>query len=212
MNFRYLYSRIGTVCEVLNGRNNVDHGYCAKNDILCLRPLRKDDIEQLRIWRNNQVLSGYLTPIEYITPKMQLKWFEKYLLDDNSYFFVIEDLEIESIIGTVALYDLKADVASIGKIVIGNTSLQGKGLGYSAFVMSMLIGCRFLGINEYNLNVCKENEAAYHLYKRIGFKECGSHEFHDGMEEMEMKITRAEFESMNEIISDIECYVINTDK
>lgn len=190
----------------------MDHGYCAKNEILCLRPLRRDDLEQLRVWRNNRILSNYLTPVGYITPEMQTAWFERYLSDDHSIFFVIEDLEIESVIGTVALYDIDGDTASIGKIIIGNASLQGKGLGYTAFVMSMLIGCTFLGINEYRLNVCKENAAAYNLYKKIGFVECGSHDFHDGLVETEMKISKSEFENVNKLIAEIECYDRNSRK
>lgn len=50
------------------------HTYEASYKQTIIRPLLKKDIELMRIWRNNSILSRYLKPIGKITPEMQLKW------------------------------------------------------------------------------------------------------------------------------------------
>ena len=57
----------------------MDHKYSASLDNVRLRPLKKEDIEKLRMWRNDPDISRFLSPIPYITENMQEKWFEKYL-------------------------------------------------------------------------------------------------------------------------------------
>ena len=67
--------------------------YEYKNVIL--RPLNKNDIEQLRGWRNNPDNTCYLKQIPYITPQMQIDWYKRYQNDnDEICFAIIENKDI----------------------------------------------------------------------------------------------------------------------
>ncbi len=57
---------------------------------ITMRRLNKDKIELLRQWRNDPKIRQYMIYQEYITPEMQVKWFEK-INNDNNLYFIIED-------------------------------------------------------------------------------------------------------------------------
>ena len=48
--------------------------YYAEYQNVIIRPLEKQDIEQLRIWRNDTKQIRFLRNIGYITREMQEKW------------------------------------------------------------------------------------------------------------------------------------------
>jgi len=54
-----------------------------------LKRLTIDKIELVRNWRNDPKISSYMFFKEYITPKMQLEWFNK-INNDSNYYFIIE--------------------------------------------------------------------------------------------------------------------------
>ena len=70
------------------------HTYEASYKQTIIRPLLKKDIELMRIWRNNSILSRYLKPIGKITPEMQLKWFKNYIIDNNILFFQLQIVQM----------------------------------------------------------------------------------------------------------------------
>ena len=63
------------------------HKYCAESDSILIRPLKRDDLEYLRSWRNDKKLSTYLRDIPYITEEAQGKWFEEDLTNGNTLYF-----------------------------------------------------------------------------------------------------------------------------
>lgn len=56
---------------------------------IVLRRISKDDIETIRIWRNDPRISQYMEFREHITPEMQEKWFDK-INNQYNYYFIIE--------------------------------------------------------------------------------------------------------------------------
>lgn len=173
------------------------HNYFAENKNCIISPLEEQDIEHLRQWRNDKELSRFLRPIPYITPEMEKKWFDNYLEDQAIYFFVIIDKKTNQVIGSVALYNIDNDSCEIGKIVIGDNSAHGKGMGYNSFLLAMCVGIQVLGIKKFRLNVHTENIAALCIYVKAGFEICGSHNFIGGGKELEMKIDVDRFKSCN---------------
>ena len=96
----------------------MDHKYSAGLENVRLRPLRKEDIEKLRIWRNDPDISRFLSPIPYITENMQEKWFEKYLLDPDELIFAIEETDcLNRMVGSLSLYNFKDNEESFMKFV-----------------------------------------------------------------------------------------------
>lgn len=50
--------------------------------------LTRDDIEQVRQWRNSREIASYMFFQGHITPEMQAAWFESIDNDENVYFMV----------------------------------------------------------------------------------------------------------------------------
>lgn len=182
------------------------HTFCATYRDISIRPLHEEDIELLRQWRNNKDLSKFLTPMDEITPDMQKKWYESYLTDDDCIFFVVIDREQKKVIGTVAIYDFCGGVAEVGKIVIGDDSMRGKGIGYTSLLLAMCVGFNELCINSCKLRVFEENTVALNLYKKTGFHETGRNNFEGNMTELAMEISRDVFFDINKIGEEIIVY------
>jgi Acetyltransferases, including N-acetylases of ribosomal proteins len=179
------------------------HTYEASYKQTIIRPLLKKDIELMRIWRNNSILSRYLKPIGKITPEMQLKWFKNYIIDNNILFFSITNSTDGIVVGSLAIYGISNGIAEIGKIIIGDPLSHGKGLGYVSLVMAMQIGFEKLCIDYFTLNCHEDNVAALKSYLRAGFTEKCRHLFIKGGYEIEMSINKYEFQKRNTIINDI---------
>jgi RimJ/RimL family protein N-acetyltransferase len=76
-----------------------------------LRPLAHNDIELLRIWRNDSSISHFLKQIPHITPEMQESWFIEYLGDEDLYTWAIDEIgELNRYVGSVSLYNFSEDV------------------------------------------------------------------------------------------------------
>lgn len=183
------------------------HNYCAKYGEVLLRPLHRYDIEYLREWRNDPDTSKFLSRMSPINRKMQEQWYKNYI-DNQDVFFVIDYKRIRSV-GTIALYEFGEDDCSIGKVVIGEKNLRGKGLAYYSFIMAMCIGIWELKINKFKLSVHEKNFVALKLYRKLGFKKVGEHIFCDSEYEYDMEISTREFMSSNIYIKDITLFKEN---
>lgn len=58
---------------------------------ITLRRLTKEDLELLRGWRNDPKIANQMNYREYITPRMQKKWFSSVNNPNNFYFIVIAE-------------------------------------------------------------------------------------------------------------------------
>jgi hypothetical protein len=58
---------------------------------IILKRVEKSDIELIRYWRNQPSVRNYMEFKDYITPSMQLKWFESINNKWNYYFLIICD-------------------------------------------------------------------------------------------------------------------------
>ena len=143
----------------------MDHDYDIEHEGVSLRPLRRTDIEQLRIWRNDATNSRYIRKIPEITSDAQQKWFEDYLLDDTTYTFAIE--YAGELVGSVALYDIDGKTAEIGRLRVG--AANGRGVGGKATAAVLKIAFDVLGCDEVRAEVSVDNTAALIIYVRLGF-------------------------------------------
>lgn len=168
-----------------------------------IRPLEHEDIEKLRVWRNDKEKTKFLRDIGIITPQMQNRWFENYLKRSDEVIFAIEEIrELNRVVGSLSLYDFIDDIAEIGKIQIGDTQANGKGIGRVSLVMAMLIGFQKLGLNKIIASVNPENVSAYKNDIKIGFEICGQHDFMNGIE-YELFMNYEKLSKTNEYLSEI---------
>lgn len=155
----------------------MNHKFEARYADTYLRPLKNEDIENLRLWRNDKQATRFLRPLDYITPEMQAKWFDSYLKNESEITFaIIEDKDLNRMVGSVAIYEINRTnhTAEIGKIQIGDKDAHGRGIGKKALVMAMKVGFQKLGITKFVGEVHQENVTARTNDKKIGFKFVGT--------------------------------------
>lgn len=146
------------------------HDYHMNYENINLRPLEMDDIESLRVWRNNPNNSLYLNDIPYITKEMQREWFERYLNNEDELCFAIEETsELNRIVGSCSLYNFSKDKCSFGKLLIGDNEAHGKKVGLNATKTAVYIALKIMSVKRVDLFVYADNKAALNVYKQAGF-------------------------------------------
>ena len=111
-----------------------------------IQPIRIEDIELMRKWRNNENDKGVFFNNKYITKEEQENWYEKYNIDFEN------------------------NIAEFGRLLIGNTIFRGKNIAFRATKLLCEYGFSKLNLNKIILEVYKKNINAFNLYKKIGFK------------------------------------------
>lgn len=184
------------------------HNYFAEFDNVRIRPLKREDIEDLRIWRNNVDQTKFLRQIGEITPEMQKRWFENYLENPYEIAFAIEEIsELHRRVGSLAIYDIEDTIAEIGRIQIGDTAASGRGIGRKSLVMAMKIGFEKLQLEKFIATVHHNNVTARTNDLRIGFEIVGEKESVVGGIEDEIEITYERLRKVNSYVDmiKIEC-------
>lgn len=165
----------------------MEHNYEYKLDNVVLRPLQHEDIEYLRIWRNNPENNKYLNQIPYITVEMQEEWFKRYLENkDEIAFAIIEESIINRIVGSLSLYNIEEGSIEIGKIMVGDPGAHGKKVGENATKAATVIAHEMLGKSMIIMHVYEMNIAAVKAYKNAGFKIAEKHVDEQGRAELTM--------------------------
>lgn len=185
------------------------HNYSASYGNILLRPLEAGDIENLRVWRNNTYQTRFLRPVGHITPEMQQQWYEKYLTNENEITFaIVETKDLNRLVGSVALYDFKGDVAEIGKIQVGDPEAGGRGIGRVSLVMAMRIGFQKMGLKKIVASVHQENTPSYKNFMKIGSRIVGNHPSVVGGLEDEIEIDEARLYEVNPYATEIALDII----
>lgn len=152
-----------------------------------LRPLMECDIESLRLWRNNPNNTLYLNKISYITPEMQRKWFEDYISNnDEICFAIIENKELNRLVGSLSLYHFETDECLFGKILVGDRNAHGRKIGLNATVGATKIAFEQLKMSRVKLHVYADNLVAYKIYTKVGFRVIEEHDDTLGRKELLM--------------------------
>lgn len=172
----------------------MQHQYSIECKNIRLNPLMEDDIEYLRMWRNDSNNTTYLRKLEYITEQMQLKWWKQYLENEDELCFSIVEIEdINNIVGSASLYNFHNNQAEFGKFLIGDERAHGKGVGYWALMAILKLAFTTLNMEKIVLECHENNTPALHIYKKAGFKIVDSHEFIDGCSEYDMELLKQDY-------------------
>lgn len=166
---------------------------------LSIIPITENDIQQIRIWRNMDHIRKNFVYDGIIDEEQQKQWFEKYKITDNDYVFMIkENKELNKNIGTVSIYNFSKDLkqAEFGRILIGENGAQGRGYGILASKMICDIAFKQMNLEKLVLEVFEDNNAAYHVYEKIGFKKFGLRK-NNNRNLIQMELKKKEFEVKN---------------
>lgn len=150
----------------------MNHNYTAINKNVKIRQVTCEDLEKLRLWRNDKKNTKYLSDIPLITSDMQKKWFENYLNNENEIIFAIEEIvELNTLVGSMALYNFEESSAEFGKILIGESNAHGKKIGQNSIEAILEFAFFILNLSYVFLHVYAENTPAIKVYKNVGFQE-----------------------------------------
>ncbi len=148
------------------------HNYLIKTHRLDLRQVEKNDLYSLLLWRNDDNIRKWFFDNKTITLKKQYLWYEKYLQNDTDIMFIIDEKsELETAIGSVALYNLNTQKkqAEFGRLMIGNKNAMGKGFGLECTSAVCDFGFNNLNLNKIYLEVYERNTRAIKIYEQAGF-------------------------------------------
>lgn len=188
------------------GRKKVKHNFYAEYDNIVLRPLGVDDIEKLRVWRNDTESTKFLRDIGHITEEMQKQWFDNYLSNPNEVIFAIEETsKLNRMIGSLSLYEINREnlTSEIGKIQIGDSEAHGMGIGRKSLVMAMKVAFKFFALNKIVGSVHQENIQAHTNDMKVGFQIVGQTESVVGGIEDLIEITENQVSKVNPYYYDI---------
>lgn len=129
-----------------------------------LFPLKIENLEQLRQWRNSYEIARHFRKRQYITPEKQYHWFRK-----NRHGFEIHKIPY-GIIGYCGLTKVsELHGTAVFSIYIGNLDYQGRGIGSDALRSLLRYGFEDLGLNRIYSEVHCKNPALQ-VYIKLGFK------------------------------------------
>lgn len=133
-----------------------------------LRRLTLDKIEMVRNWRNHPKISQYMEFQEYITPEMQLNWFNK-INNDNNFYFIIEFEGLE--IGLINIRDIDYEkLEGEGGIFIYNDSYLNSDVSFRSVLCLFDYFFELLKFKKIIAHILSDNKRAFQYNKLLGFK------------------------------------------
>ena len=130
--------------------------------------LTEDKIELVRNWRNDPKIAQYMEFKEYITPEMQLEWFNK-INNDNNYFFLIEYEEKE--IGLINVRDINSiEKVGEGGIFIFDDNCLNSDISFRASLCLNDFGFETLLLKKMKAHILRNNKRAIQFNKLMGYK------------------------------------------
>lgn len=149
--------------------------------------IEKEDLENLRNWRNNEDFKKYFREYRQINSQMQEKWFEDKVINDiSTIMFSIKRMEDNKLLGCCGLCYINwiyrhADLS----LYIGHEEAYIDDEGYALESCKLLFeyGFNQLGLNKIWTEIYEFDEKKRYLYENIGLKIDGvlrENYFYDG--------------------------------
>ncbi|MFJ5716318.1 GNAT family N-acetyltransferase [Neobacillus sp. NPDC093127] len=141
-----------------------------------LQFFEKEDFQQLMSWIDSQdfLVQWAGTSMEFPLDEQQLEHYLRMSNSENADNLAYKVILVESgeTIGHISLGTInrKNGTARMCRVLIGDKSLQGKGIGRLMVLALLKIAFEQLNLHKVSLAVYDFNEAAVNLYKKIGFK------------------------------------------
>lgn len=137
---------------------------------ILLRFPNDSDSDVLFKWINNRELVIRNAPFREISVAEHVAWFANIRAKDDVVFFMIEDCETASVIGSCQLLNIHHSYRSAElQIRIGEAIFQNKGMGSEAVRQLTEYGFSELNLHRIALHVFANNLKAIHVYEKNGF-------------------------------------------
>jgi len=159
-----------------------------KDGILKLTPISTDDIELIRLWRNEPETIDSFFSYDLITKEKQLEWYNNISKDTTQINWVIKYMEYKpklpvvmggQTIGTIALQniDLRNGKAEYVRLLI-HENYRKKGFAFVAENLMLEYAFHYLNLNKIYCYTFTDNEPINKLHLKTGFKIIGVHKNH----------------------------------
>lgn len=143
-----------------------------------LEYMTRDDFMKVLDWNKNttpEFLLQWAGPMfEYPLTEEQLnKYFSRGVNEQTSDTFVYKIVEAENdqCIGMIELgkIDIRNKSGRVGRVLIGEQDLRGRGIGQLALQKIISIGFEEFGLHRISLGVFDFNQSAIRCYEKVGF-------------------------------------------
>lgn len=150
---------------------------------ISLRPVEREDLPQLRDWRNDQEIRLRTREFRPLNMENQERWFQRISSPgSHDFMFIVEHIANQACVGVVGLCAWSArDRTAECSFYIGDTQARGKG-----YVTRALTLLHDWGFSELGLDRCwaeSYDEARTKTLERLGYKREGvlrKHVFRNG--------------------------------
>jgi len=136
--------------------------------MVLLKPFQQSDFETFISWIDSKELLITIAGNVFTYP-VTIEQLQKYLDDANSVSFTIVEESTNKSIGHAEIVQANDGTCKIDKLLIGDKSQRGKGIGEQ--VMKELVNYAFenLPVHTVELNVFDWNKAGIRCYEKVGF-------------------------------------------
>lgn len=145
-----------------------------RNEIITLRSIEKVDLELIRAWNFDPIISKYFSPRLPISLDEQLKWYENQTSSNSKKKLIIELNETKEAIGMLGIMNLDFlnKNCEVG-ITIGNNNFEGKGIARQAITLVLDFLFKQFDMHMVYLNVLESNSRAIRFFEKMGFNKKG---------------------------------------
>lgn len=139
-----------------------------------LRLIEEDDLPMTLAWRNRDEVRKWFKYSEVLSLGSHREWFQKYLLRDNDYLFIVEEAQSAVAVGQASVYDINWEkgIGEVGRFIAA-PEYRGRGYMKQACAAIAELSFRILKIQQVFLEVFPDNERAMHVYTASGYSDCG---------------------------------------
>lgn len=131
-----------------------------------------EDINYIMIWRNNNEIRKWFFNSNTVTYEEQIMWYKSYINNQNEIMFIIDDKYQQIPIGTISITNINWDNSTghIGRIMIGNFKVRGKGIGKESIESVSNFAFITLGLKKLYAEIYKDNISSIQSFKKAGYK------------------------------------------
>jgi RimJ/RimL family protein N-acetyltransferase len=138
-----------------------------------LKPLRAEDLDQLRLWRNSPEVSSQMLDQTEISPERQQQWFERVSSDRRQMQFVIyyknQQVGACNLKSPTALAVAECNSLETG-FYLGDTRYRGTILAFFAALALNQYAFEQLGVKLLKAQVKSSNSAALRFNEQLGYQ------------------------------------------
>jgi UDP-4-amino-4,6-dideoxy-N-acetyl-beta-L-altrosamine N-acetyltransferase len=144
-----------------------------EGELIRLRAIEKEDLKQLRGWRNEPEIKKFTREYRELSMQNQLQWLDFLARNKNTIMFAVETKNGKLIGCTGLTYIDWKNRGAEASIYIGDKKYKGKGYGTDTLKTLMKYGFEELNLHMLFGEIFEYNKANIRLFEKCGFKRDG---------------------------------------